>query len=121
MSGLAQTFAYVIRTAVDWPFRRPRSLGLLLVRSGATVLAASGSAWFMRNAVNLNGQSITLAPDSTGHVADFVPIGTFAAGVLSVVAGVWWENARQRTAEVRLNRRRVIVIEQRGLGNTADS
>jgi hypothetical protein len=121
MSGLVQTFAYVIRTTVEWLFRRPRSLGMLLVRSGAAVLVASGSAWFIRIAVNINGQSITVAPDSAGQVADFVQIGTFVAGVLSIVAGVWWENARQRAADVRANRRRVIVIEQRGLGNTADS
>jgi hypothetical protein len=121
MSGLVQTFDYVMRTAVDWLFRRPRSLGLLLVRSGATVLVASGSAWFIRIVVNINGQSITAAPDSAGQVADFVQIGTFATSLLLIVAGVWWENARQRAAEVRANRRRVIVIEQRGLGNTADS
>lgn len=121
MSVLVQTFAYVIRTTVEWLFRRPRSLGMLLVRSGAAVLVASGSAWFIRIAVNINGQSITIAPDSAGQVADFVQVGTFVAGVLSIVGGVWWENARQGAAEVRANRRRVIVIEQRGLGNTADS
>lgn len=122
MSQLMRTVEIVIKALVDWLVRRRLSPALLFVRSGVLlVLGSIGSGWLINMTIDAAGQSLSFGPDSSSGVTAVLPLGVFAVGVVLIIIGVFWEKTRQAAGEKIANRRRVIVIEQRGLGNTADS
>jgi hypothetical protein len=113
---------YVLRTAADWIFRR-RSPALALWRSGAllSVVALSGG-WLIQVAIKGDAGSLAVGIDTgaTNGWLGILQIVAFSIGSILIAIGVRWEIVRQRGDAARSARRKVIVIEQRGLKPSLD-
>ena len=112
---------YILRKAVDWLLRR-RSPALAIFKAGVylIVLSIAGSLIFNLKYQD-QGQSFSFLINTSDTGSIWVQYGAFILGAFLSCIGLIWECIRYQ-AEVRLNnRRRVIVIEQRGLRNTENT
>lgn len=115
------TLDYLLRKAADWIFRR-RSPALAVFRAGISLLILSIAGSLLFN-LTYQGQeqSFSLLVNTADTGGIWLQRGTFIIGSLMAIAGVVWEIVRYRHELTSNSRRRVIVIEQRGLRDTSDS
>lgn len=116
MSRLVEHF---FRSVINWLFRR-RSSALIVMRTGLSCLTLAVSAGWVLNVslpwregrleVNLNSAGGT--PALTVYPAAFL-------GAVCLVFGLVWEISCCRADQRRLSRKKVIVIEARGLRDTS--
>ncbi len=94
--------------AVEWAFRK-RSLGLRLIRCGAGIVIASLGGFFIR--LQWGEVIVSLGSD----VLMPLSISGLVIGVPLILTGGWfvWQDDREERAA--RERRRVLVVEQRGL------
>ena len=112
-------FKHFIRSLIDWVFRR-RSPALLVMRIGLWCLGlAFGSGWVLNASFPLRGDRIGVVFNSS----DGTPIlFVYAAGIIGlclIVIGLLWEIVRYKAEQERLSRKRVVVVEVRGLRDTS--
>lgn len=120
---VVSTFDYVLRTAVDWLVRR-RTPAVLLIRTGASLAIASiGGGWAINIAIYDRTSSFLLGVDTAGGLSllTYLQLLVGVVGLGSIGVGIQWERTRQRREAERLARRKVIVIEQRGLRSSAEA
>lgn len=115
---LMGTFDHVIRAGADWLFRR-RSPWMWLIRTGAGLLITSAAGGLVLTLKTYG--VIDLAVDtSAGTPAAIAYILAFFGGLL-VLVGLGLEVRRGWADEALQARKRVLVIEQRGLRDTTDT
>ena len=111
-------FNHSVRSLIDWLFRR-RSPALLTMRIGlgCLVLALGGAAFDV--SLLLPEVRVDVGFDSAGATPMVLAYGTGFVGLFLTVAGFCWELARYREEQRRLSRKRVVVVETRGLRDTS--
>ncbi len=111
MGSLCRHF---VRSLIDWAFRR-RSSALLILRSGlGCIVLAFGAGWALDVSIPFRDDQVDISFDSV----DGTPIWlVYVAGILGLCLtgfGLVLYRAEQR----RLTRKKVVVVEARGLRNT---
>lgn len=117
---MKKAISYFIEKAADWLFRK-RSPALMVFRAGIYLLpltlAGSWAVSFMykdaERTLSLGYQSSSTAQFIVG-ICLIVEIGL-------IVFGAAWEYQRYRDEKKRNDKKKTIVIEQRGLVDTSDS
>ena len=101
---------------IDWAFRR-RSLGLIVMRIGlACILATSIGPSILDVSVRILYELQLLEFQSVGlDVPPYVRVSSISTGCLLLVTGLLWEIIRYRRELALKARKRIIVIEVRGL------
>ena len=106
---------HFFRSAVDWLFRR-RSPALLVMRFGVICLAfAFGAGWVLDMSFPFQGGHIEVGLNSAGGTPAIIIYAAATSGVALIAVSLVWEIVRYRAEQRRLARRKVIVVEVRGL------
>ena len=109
---------HFIRSLIDWVFRR-RSPALRVMRSGLGCLAlAFGAGWALDVSFPFQDGRIDVGFDSAGGTPNVLvyAAGFIGAGLIGV--GFIWAVVCYRTEQRRLARKKVVVLEARGLRDT---
>ena len=121
MRSFARLFGYLIKSWIDWMFRR-RSSAMRMIAFGVACLALafgggfalSGSFPFRNGRVDFNFGSSGGTPALVLYIAAIV-------GVSLILAGLVAYGYQTRLNRKRLGRKKVIVVEARGLRDTTGS
>lgn len=116
--GWAATMRNVITVVVDWLFRR-RSPWVSMVRAGVALLGSSGLFFSLK--IPLANGIFVFTLDTSGGTPALVAYGVALLGALLIIAGIVMEVRHARAEQVALDRKRVFVIEQRGLRDITDT
>ena len=112
---------HFIRSAIDWLFRR-RSPALLIMQFGVTCLAlAFGAGWVLDVSLPFQDGQVEAGFNSAGGTPVIIVYAAAIIGVVVIVTGVVWEIVRYRAEQRHLARKKVIVIEARGLRDSTGS
>ncbi len=110
---------HFIKSLIDWVFRR-RSSALIMMRVGlAFFVLAFGAGWVLDVSLPFEDGSARVIFYSSGSTPIVLVYLAGGLGFCLTVAGLIWEFIRYRTERKRLDRKRVIVIEARGLRDTS--
>lgn len=106
----------LIDRCLDWLFR-PRSLVVVMVRAGVTLATLGFGSGIGLELIYPSDQGpLTLRLDSGG--ASVLLLGTGLFGLVLIAIGLVWEWLIQSRAAKRLEKKRVLVVEVRGLRDT---
>lgn len=111
--------SYFIKKASDWAFRK-RSPALFIVRLGFILMSSSlVGSWAMFIKYSDSEHFFEVSYHSS-NVGSFILLTSFTVGALAFICGVIWEYKRYVDEAKIKTRKKVIVIEQRGLVDTSD-
>jgi hypothetical protein len=111
-------FDHFLMAFIEWIFRR-RSPALLMMRLGVTCLALTfGAGWILGVSIPFRDGNLDLRFDCAGGTPQIVVYSAATLGVLLIALGAIWEIIRYRDEQRRLARKKVIVVEARGLRDT---
>lgn len=106
---------------VNWLFRN-RSPALLTMRSGIyCMLASLGFGWFFDISIPYESGSFSFRFNNENDIPVIITYGVFLIGALLAIGGFTWAVICYRAEQHRLSRKRVFVIESRGLRDTSGS
>ena len=106
---------HFLRSLIDWVFRR-RSPALLMVRSGIVCLAiVFGPGWVLDVSFSFQDSRIDVGFDSTGGTPSMFVWASGFLGLTLICVGCAWEYFRYRAKQHRLTRKKIVVVEARGL------
>ena len=109
---------HFIRSLIDWVLRR-RSPALLIMRIGLACLAlAFGAGWALDVSFPFQGGHIDVGLDSAGGTPIVLVWTAATIGLGLIGAGFVWEIIRYSAEQRRLARKKIIVVEARGLRDT---
>ena len=112
---------HFIRSFIDWLFRR-RSLALLIIRIGSSILLlAFGSGWLLDISLPSREGRIDITLDTVGEMPLSIVYAMKVIGLALIVVGLIWEFYRFRVEQRRITRKKIIVIEARGLRDNRGS
>ena len=110
---------HFLRSLIDWVFRR-RSPALFTMRAGLVCTTlAFGAGWVLDVSIPIQGGQIDISLDSAGGAPIFWLYATAIVGLVLLISGFCWEFYRYRVERRRLDRKKVVVIEARGLRDTS--
>jgi len=113
------TSEYFMRQLADWLFRR-RSPALAVAKFGALLATLGfGASFAVDIAFPSESGPVTISVNNNGGIALIVAYTVGSVGIALVLFGVVWEWIRWRREERRLDNKRVIVMEVRGLRDTS--
>lgn len=117
---MKKAISYFIEKAADWLFRR-RSSALIVFRTGGALLSMTliGS-WAVSFSYSDAARTLVFGYQSSSTTQLILNIG-FVVGILLTVFGAIWEYQRYRDEKKRSEKKKTVVIEQRGLVDTSDS
>jgi hypothetical protein len=117
---MKEAISYFIEKAADWLFRR-RSPALIVFRTGAALLPVTliGS-WAVSFSYSDAARTLVFGYQSSSTTQLILNIG-FVAGVLLTAFGAVWEYQCYRDEKKRNDKKKTVVIEQRGLVDTSDT
>lgn len=117
---MKKAISYFIEKASDWLFRR-RSPALIIFRTGAALLTMTllGS-WAVSFSYSDGARTLVFGYQSSSTAQLILNLG-FVIGILLTFLGAVWEYQRYREENKRNDKKKTIVIEQRGLVDTSDS
>ena len=109
---------HFIRSLIDWVFRR-RSPALLFVRIGLACLTlAFGAGWALNVSFPLQDGRIDVGFDSAGGTPITLVWAAAVFGLVLIGTGFVWEVFRYRAERGRLARKKILIVETRGLRDT---
>ncbi len=109
---------YFLKSLIDWVFRR-RSPALIVMRLGLLCTAFGfGAGWVLNVSIPFGDGVIQVNFDSAGAAPALLVYAACAVGLLLMLFGLGWEVVRYRAERRRLDRKKVVVIEARGLRDT---
>ena len=112
MKSLLQHF---VRSLIDWLFRR-RSPALTVMRIGlACLVLAFGAGWALNVSFPFQGNRVSVVLDSSGGTPTIIVFAAAFVGVVLIFVCLIWEICRYGKDQRRLARKKVIVVEVRGL------
>ena len=116
---MGMLFKYFLRSLVDWVFRR-RSPGLLTMRIGLCCLVlVFGAGWALDISFPFKDGHVDIKFNSSGGISDiFVYMAGFA-GLCLIATGLVLEISRSLDNKKHLNRKKIVVVEVRGLRDTS--
>ena len=108
---------YYLRSLIDWVFRR-RSLGLYSMGTGLACTALGfGAGWVLNVSVPFGDGVLEVNLNSGAGVSTCLVYVVCGVGLFLILFGVKWEVVRYWAERRRLDRKKIIVIEARGLRN----
>ena len=117
---MKKAISYFIEKAADWLFRR-RSSALIVFRTGATIFTMTlVGSWAVSFSYSDAARTLVFGYQSSSTTQLILNIG-FVVGILLTVLGAVWEYQRYRDEKKRNDKKKTVVIEQRGLVDTSDS
>ena len=106
------------RLLIDWVFRR-RSPALFIMRIGLACLTLTfGSGWVLDVSFPFQDSRFDVGFDSTGGTPSMFVWASGFLGLILICAGFVWEVVRYRAEHRRLARKKIVVVEARGLRDT---
>ena len=109
---------HFIKSFIDWLFRR-RSPGLLTMRIGLACLAlAFGAGWALNVSFPFQGGQIDVGLDSAGGTPIRLIWAAAIIGLFMILAGLGWEIVCYTFEQRRNARKKIVIVEARGLRNT---
>ncbi|RWP43842.1 MAG: SAVED domain-containing protein [Mesorhizobium sp.] len=112
---MKQIFHHFARSLIDWLFR-PKSAGIMAMRVGLALVAiAFGIGWAFDLSIPLQGGRLNVSLDSGEGIPGLVVYAVAAAGLLLALGGLTLECVRYTHDHRSQTRKRVLVIEGRGL------
>ena len=109
---------HLITSSINWVFRR-RSRALRVMRIGLGCLTlAFGAGWALDLSFPFQDGSIEVGFDSSGGTPFILVYGAGVFGLGLIGAGFIWEILSYREEQRLLARKKVIVVEARGLRDT---
>ena len=109
---------HFLRSLIDWVFRR-RSPALIVMRLGLACMAfAFGAGWVLNVSIPFGDGVVEANFDGAGGPPVVLVYGVCAVGLLLLLVGLGWEVVRYRAERRLLDRKKVVVIEARGLRDT---
>ena len=116
---MGHTLKPSVALLIEWMFRRS-SPALRTMRVGLSCLTlAFGTGWVMNASLPVGDGQVGIGFNSAGGTPIFVVYGAGIVGLLLVVSGLIWESGRYRAEQQRLVRKKVVVVETRGLRDTS--
>lgn len=104
---------------LNWVLRR-RSPALTVMRHGIVCIGFSfGAGWYFQISYPFNEGQVDLSVNSSGGTPALVVYLTFVLGLSLVVIGLVWEVFWYRAERRVFLRKKVVVVEARGLRNLA--
>lgn len=117
---MKKAISYFIKKASDWLFRR-RSPALIVFRTGAALLTMTlFGRWAVSFSYSDAARTLMFGYQSPNTTQLILNIG-FVTGILLTFLGAAWEYQRYRDEKKQNDKKKTIVIEQRGLVDTSDS
>lgn len=107
-------FRHFTKSLIDWLFRR-RSPALIVMRIGLVIALVFITGWGVDISLPVGDRQITIGFDSSGGTPDFLGDVGIAGGLFLLVGGFIWEWRRYKAEKERNDRRKVVVVELRGL------
>lgn len=117
---MKDAISYFIRKAADWLFRR-RSSALMVFRAGVALLFISLAGSWAVSFMYADAERTLVLGYQSSSTAQFILYIGFVIGIAMTVLGAVWEYQRFRDEKKRNNKKKAVVIEQRGLVDTSDS
>ena len=115
---MGRTLKHFVDALIYWLYSRS-SPALKMMRIGVACLTLPfGVEWALTVTVAVGDGLVDIGFDTNGGTPTFVVYGAGAIGFLLIVSGSIWEVCRYRSDQRSLDRKRVIVIETRGLRDT---
>lgn len=111
-------FDHFVDAAIDWFFRR-RSPGLIFIRSGVAILVLVLFGWAANVSIPTPYGQLTFSIDAASNTPPFLTYGGAGLVAILVVIGMAFEIERHLHDRRQRIRRRVVVIEGRGLRDTS--
>ena len=112
---------HFIKEAVAWLFRR-RSLPLWIMRLGIICISFSfGAGWIFDISFPFQGGQIEFSFNSAGGVPAFIVYFTTGIGIFLTVVGLVWAIINYRTEQRRIVRKKIFIVEVRGLRDSSGS
>lgn len=109
---------HFLRSLINWVFRR-RSPALFVMRFGLAFTGLGfGTGWVLNVSIPFRNGVVELSFDSAGGAPLLLVYGVVAIGLALTLFGLGWEIVRYTAKRRRLDRKKVIVIEARGLRDT---
>lgn len=106
---------------VEWLFRR-HSPAHFTMRSGiALIISSLAVGWILSVNVPYKNGVFSLNINNGGGTPALITYGLFVIGVVLTAIGLTWEIIRYKAEQKRLSRKKVVVIESRGLRDTSGS
>ena len=111
-------FKHFIRSLIDWVFRR-RSPALSTMRAGLVCTTLGlGSGWVLNVSIPFGDGLVDISFDSAGGDPTFLVHAVCVVGLVLLLFGLGWEVVRYKAERRRLDRKKVVVVEARGLRDT---
>jgi hypothetical protein len=105
---------HFIRSGTDWLFRR-RHPALFLIRAGVVVAGLVVIGWAFSISIPTAHGPLSISFDTQGGTPALITYGLFFAALCLFAFGFFWYRADQK----KLARKKVVVIEVRGLRDTS--
>ncbi|MBB2687744.1 UNVERIFIED_ORG: hypothetical protein GGD48_004825 [Rhizobium etli] len=104
-----------LRALIDWIFRR-RSPALQVMRIGLSCLTIALSvSWALDVSIPIEGGNLAFNVNTGEGTPGLIVGGVSLLGGLLIAAGLAWEIIRYRADQRRLSRKKIVVVEARGL------
>ena len=121
MRAFARLFGYLIKSWIDWMFRR-RSSAMRMIAFGVACLAlAFGGGFALSGSFPLRNGRVDFNFGSSGGTPALLLYIAAIVGVSLILAGLVAYGYQSRLNRKRLGRKKVIVVEARGLRDTTGS
>tara|TARA_R110002167_G_scaffold49026_3_gene143950 strand:- start:839 stop:1942 length:1104 start_codon:yes stop_codon:yes gene_type:complete len=117
---MKKAISYFIEKAADWLFRK-RSPALIVFRAGVGLLSVTLVGSWAVSLMYVDAERTLVFGYQSSSTAQFILNISFVVGIAITVWGAVWEYQRYGDEKKRNDKKKTIVIEQRGLVDTSDS
>lgn len=117
---MKKAISYFIEKAADWLFRK-RSPALIVFRAGVGLLSVTLVGSWAVSLMYVDADRTLVLGYQSSSTAQIILNISFVVGIAMTVLGAVWEYRRYGDEKKRNDKKKTIVIEQRGLVDTSDS
>ena len=114
-------FRHFIRSLIDWVFRR-RSPALIIMRVGLVCTAFGfGAGWVLNVSIPFGDGQLDVSFDSASGAPILLIYTVCGVGLFLILFGLGREVVRYKAERQRLDRKKIVVVEARGLRDVGGS
>ena len=114
-------FRHFIKSLIDWVFRR-RSPALIIMRAGLVCTAFGfGAGWVLNVSIPFGDGQLDVSFDSASGAPILLVYTVCGVGLFLILFGLGWKVVRYKAERQRLDRKKIVVVEARGLRDVGGS